>query len=440
MYGSSAKRIDSGGWVYARLEGSPRQLGLAHGRLLAAEIDDAIRMEKVYLKRTTGQGWSFYREASQRLFWKKLDPEYRTEIAAIAEGMRSKGYRYDTNDLLAHNSWIELAWYYEPKWEANHKHASLMSKAPDCCSAFVATGRQTKDGKIVMAHTAWIDYMVGERWNAMLDIRPTHGNRILMDAIPGFIDSGDDFGINSKGIMVTETTIDGAVGFDEKGLPEFERARKALQYSNSLDDFYRIMVAGNNGGYANTWLVGDTKTNEIGELQLALKNVVFKRSSEGVYVSSNFPGDPKLIAEDCDHDSNKGPTPDADRHVRWNCIMQQDKGKIDAKRAEAFLGDHHDQVRGLDGPTASTLCGHWETETRKGFMKPFPDFTPGGSVQGKVTTSDLTNHMTIIARLGHPCGEPFLAKPFLAKHPEFKWELPFLHDMLSHPWVTWTAK
>ena len=208
----ASPRADRGGWVYVRLEGSPSQIGFKYGSQLAPEIDDAIRMEQVYLKATTKQDWSFYRSASQKLFWKKLDPEYKAEIAGIAAGMRSKGYRYDTNDLLAHNSWIELAWYYEPLWESHQKKVALVSRAPSSCSAFIATGSQTKDGKIVMAHNAWIDYVVGERWNAILDIRPLHGHRILMDAIPGFIHSGDDFAINSKGIMVTETTIAGAAG------------------------------------------------------------------------------------------------------------------------------------------------------------------------------------------------------------------------------------
>ncbi len=218
---------EKAGWVFVKLEGSPSQIGYQYGSKLAPQIDDAIRMEKLYLKHNTNQEWAFYREASQRMFWKKLDPEYKDEIAGIARGMRAKGFHYDTNDLLAHNSWIELAWYYEPLWESHRKKAMLHSKAPDSCSAFIATGSQTKDGKIVMAHNAWIDYVVGERWNAILDIRPQHGHRILMDAIPGFIHSGDDFAINSAGIMVTETTIAGAVGFDVNGTPEFERMRRA---------------------------------------------------------------------------------------------------------------------------------------------------------------------------------------------------------------------
>jgi len=55
-----------------------------------------------------------------------------------------------------------------------------------------------------------------------------------MDGFPGFIHSGDDFGINSAGIAITETTISGFSGYDPAGIPEFVRARKGMQYSNSL--------------------------------------------------------------------------------------------------------------------------------------------------------------------------------------------------------------
>jgi len=100
----------------------------------------------------------------------------------------------------------------------------------------------------------------------IFEITPAQGNRIIMDGMPGLIHSGDDFGINSAGMMITETTISGFSGFDPAGVPEFVRARKAMQYSNSIDDFARIMKEGNSGGYANNWLVADRKTNEVASL------------------------------------------------------------------------------------------------------------------------------------------------------------------------------
>ena len=62
--------------------------------------------------------------------------------------------------------------------------------------------------------------------------------------------------------MITETTITQFEGWDPNGKPEFMRSRKALQYANSIDDYVRIIKEGNNGGYANDWLIGDRKTGE----------------------------------------------------------------------------------------------------------------------------------------------------------------------------------
>ena len=56
--------------------------------------------------------------------------------------------------------------------------------------------------------------------------------------------------------MVTETTISQFVGWDPNGRPEFVRSRQALQYAQTIDDYVRIMMDGNNGGYANDWLHG----------------------------------------------------------------------------------------------------------------------------------------------------------------------------------------
>src|SRR6185369_9956482 len=103
--------------------------------------------------------------------------------------------------------------------------------AGDHCSAFVATGSYTKDGRVVIGHNNWTSYSSGERWNIMFDIVPAKGNRMLMDGAAGLIHSADDFGVNSAGIIITETTISNFSGFDPNAVPEFVRARKAMQYA-----------------------------------------------------------------------------------------------------------------------------------------------------------------------------------------------------------------
>jgi hypothetical protein len=62
-------------------------------------------------------------------------------------------------------------------------------------------------------------------------------------------------------------------------------------------------------------------------------------------------------------------------------------------------------------------------------------YYPGGAVQGKATDAAMTKEMRIVARMGHPCGGDFLAKPFLAAHPEYAWQEPYLRDMKAGPWT-----
>src|SRR5260370_5756669 len=131
-----------------------------------------------------------------------------------------------------------------------------------------------------------------------LDAVPASGYHFVMDGLPGLIHSGDDFGLNSAGIVITETTITAFHGFDNNGVPEFVRARKAMQYSASIDDVARIFKEGNNGGYANDWLIADTRKGEIASLELGLKNGTMDRKTDGYLVGANFPLYPKMAAEE----------------------------------------------------------------------------------------------------------------------------------------------
>jgi hypothetical protein len=42
--------------------------------------------------------------------------------------------------------------------------------------------------------------------------------------------------------------------------------------------------------------------------------------------------------------------------------------------------------------------------------------------------------------MGHPCGRDFIAADFLAKHPEYKWQAPYLKDLKAQPWTLFEAK
>jgi len=422
------------GWTFVHLEGTPAEIGYQHGYLLADRIEDTTKVTILQQTHNRKHGWDFYRSAAKSMLWPKIEAEYREELQGIADGLRARGSKLDLWDVVALNASMEWDYYVKEYDKTHQEEKSAELTVPEHCSAFAATGSYTKDGKIVIAHNCWTGYLDGERWTIIYDIAPSHGYRMLMDGFPGFIHSGDDFGINSAGIAITETTISGFSGYDPSGIPEFVRARKGMQYSNSIDDYARIMKTGNNGGYANNWLIADHKTNEVADLELGLKNVNLWRAKDGFFVGSNFPVSPRLASEETHFDLNDMSNSANARHVRWKQLMADNKGKIDMAMAQKFMGDHYDSFAKKEGPSERTLCGHIDLSPRGSGTWQRP-YGPAGAVQNKGADAAMIEKMALSASAGHCCGINFNAAEHLKRHPEFNWQAPLLRDMPSKPWT-----
>jgi hypothetical protein len=439
-------RFERGGWTYVHLEGTPAEIGYQHGRLLSAEILDMVGVVKLETAHDTKRNWAFYRDAARTMLWPHIETEYQQELEGIAKGVQSKGVKLDVWDIVALNGGIELPDYYVP-WLNKRLPKEQAALAPyivpaSRCSAFIATGSYTKDGKIVIAHNNWSTYAEGERWTIIFDVQPTHGHRMVIDGEPGVITSEDDFGVNDAGLMITETTITQFEGWNPDGIPEFVRSRKALQYGGSIDEYVSLIEEGNNGGYANDWLIGDRKTGEIGYLELGLKNTPLWRSKDGYFVSSNFARDPQVLKVETPHFKYDDLEKSANaRRVTWEKDMAANKGKIDVAMAERFESDHADSYEGgKEIPGQRSLCGHVDLSPEgmedDGGWGPY---YPAGAVTGKVTDSEMAAHMSLVAHAGHPCGEDFLVAPFLAAHPEYSYLKPILKDMRSGPWTVFSS-
>jgi hypothetical protein len=345
--------------------------------------------------------------------------------------------KIDVWDVVGINAETEWS-YYNKQYDKDHGVKSASSSVPEHCSAFVATGSYTKNGKVVIAHNNWSTYLEGERWTIIFDIVPAKGYRMLMDGLPGVIHSGDDFVINTAGVAITETTISHFMGFDTGGIPEFVRARKAAQYSASIDDFTRIMKEGNNGGYANTWLVADTRKNEVGRLELGLKNVTLERTTDGYFVGSNFPISEKLIQDETDFDPKDAGQSSVARHARWEQLMAANKGNIDVAAAQRFLADHYDVIEKKEDADERTLDGHIDLSPRgsSGWVGPY---ATAGAVQNKAADASMIAKMTFTAAAGHACGKNFKAASHLTAHPEYDWQKKLQRDMDAYPWTSFSV-
>ncbi len=433
----SFRQPEKNGWTYVHLQGTPHQIGYQNGYLLAPEIEDYLKVTTLEQTHDSKKDWAFFRDAAQNMMWPHIEAEYREELQGIADGANAHGVKLDVWDVVAINAGTEWG-YYVKEYDRTHGIKTASLGVPEHCSAFVATGSYTKDGKVVIAHNNWSTYLEGERWTIIFDIVPAHGKRMLMDGLPGVIHSADDFVTNSAGIVITETTIGHFFGFDTAGIPEFVRARKAAQYSSSIDDFTRIMKEGNNGGYANTWLLADTHKNEIGRLELGLKNVTLERKSDGYFVGSNFPINEKLIREETDFDTKDMSQSATARHVRWEQLMAENKGKIDVNAAEHFLADHYDTFTKKEDADERTLDGHIDLSPR-GSQPWQAAYGMAGAVQNKVADATLTADMTFLAAAGHACGMDFKAAEHVKAHPEFAWQKELQRDMKAYPWTSFSA-
>lgn len=434
-------RFTKNGWVYIHIEGQPYERGVQHGYLVAPEIKEIMRSLKYLTYWNTGMEWQFFVDSSERIFADKVDAEYLDEIKGISDGAKEAGVDVTWQEILAWNGYEELTDYWWPN-EKEGKYASSEQRDQDHCSAFIATGSATKDGKIVMAHNSWTEFETGQFNNLILDIKPAQGHRIFMQSIAGYIDSFADFFTTDAGIMGTETTIGGFSLYDPNEVPEFSRVRKAMQYADNLNQFVELMKKRNNGGYANSWLLADRNTGEIMRFELGLKYSNVERKKDGYFIGFNAPLDPRIRNLEC---SNTGYA-DIRRHqgarqVRLTQLMIKHKGKIDIKIAEDILADHYDVYLKKENPCSRTVDGHYELDAREYMSqpgRPIP-FEPRGTVDGKVMDSDLARDLSFWARWGNSSGMAFDADKFLSQHIQWSHLKGYLKDRPSQPWTLFEA-
>jgi hypothetical protein len=433
----AAERHERAGWIYLHVEGGPRERGFQHGYLLAKEIAECLRVTRAHWRHDSSMEWPWLIAHTKGFIEPAIDAENRLELQGIAEGLNAAGVPITYSEVVTYNAQIELEAYW---WPLAQKQLAgeidVVSKPRESCSSFIATGRMTKDGGIVLGHNTMSDY-VDATANVVIDIKPERGHRILMQTQPGFIHSGTDFFITDAGLVGSETTIGGFQHFTEKGVPEFIRMRRATQDAGDIDQWCAIMRKGNNGGYANAWLVGDVNTGEIARLEQGLKYTGFERTKDGYCIGSNIAEDLHILRLETDTRDDDIRTSSVARRVRWKQLMKENAGKIDLELGEKMEGDCYDTCLKKENPDKRTLSGHAELETE--WIGSGVPYNPSGSFDAKVVDSRMAKSMSFAARWGSADGSAFDAEAFLAAHPQFDWQEGYLKSRPSEPWVEFKA-
>lgn len=389
-----AYRYPAAGWIYLHIEGQPYERGYQHGHLMAHEIPQYL--ERCAAELGSKDHWDDYRTTANALFLRGFDREILEEMRGIAEGASDAGARWkdrriDLLDIVVANTTIEMGElasavsatptglegmsFDAPPYSNGNRNAPK-----DHCSAFAATGPATRDGKMVIGHVTWWPLTLAEQTNVMLDIKPAAGHRMLIQSYPGGIESGTDWYQNDAGMVLTETTID-QTPFNAGGTPVAFRARKAIQYSDNIDDIVRILKTQNNGLYTNEWIMGDAKTNEIAIFDLGTNHTRLWRSSKnewfgdtpGFYWGDNNAKDLAVRLEE--YPDPKGtpryiPYVPMPRDTAWRKLYETHRGQID------------EQFGFLAFRTAPLVAS--------------------STMDAKVVTSDMASQMMVWAEIGRP--------------------------------------
>lgn len=456
----NGSRSEENGWIKINVKGSPREIGVAHGMLLHNEIREVIDT----MEFTVPHYYGFTREdlanIISTIYKDTIKEKYNDifiEMEGIVAGANKKGANVNFDDILLWNCWYSLDYISGGFKKIIMNHPNLKEKygdfyagniepkrggGRDRCSGFIAVGDWTHDGKIVCAHNTFDNFIDSQNCNIMMTLKPHNGNSFIMQCAPGQICSGTDYYVTSNGFIVTETTIGGFEAFEVRD-PVCVRIRKAVQYSKKLDDFVTILKDGNGGDYANSWLIGDIKRNEIMRIELGLRFVNVEKKKNGYFIGFNAPYDPKIRNIEC---HNTGMY-DIRRHqgarqVRLAQLMKEHKGKIDEKIGQDILADHYDVYLNKVNPCSRTCCSHYELDQREfcsQIGRPLP-YQARGAVDGIVSSTRLARRMGLCARWGNSCGMPFIAKEYVERNIQFEEEGKYLKDRPTQPWTIFTGR
>ena len=451
-------RYEMNGWIYISIKGNAKERGYAYGKLMSDDMRKIMKLIDFVVYTDYGVKWQFFIDACKKYYKSTIVenfPEFYEEMVGFSEGCTDGGFKMTEDDVIAWNNYLTLTeswWANMPEEESillhgNHKpptgsrEGGARSGASDRCSGFIANGDWTEDGKIVCTHNNFSNFSDGQIAKYVVDLNPDKGHRILMMGFPGWIWSGTDFFVTSKGILGTETTIGGFLPYENK-FPISCRIRQAMQYGDTLDDYTKILLHENSGDYANSWLFGDTNTNEIMRLELGLKYHNIERTKNGVFIGFNAPYDPRIRNLEC---SSTG-FDDIRRHqgarrVRLGDLMDKHKGNINVDIAQKIISDHYDVYLHKENPCSRTCCSHYELDAREYMSDPSrpKPFQPRGAVDGNVIDTKMAKNMSFLLRWGNSCGMPFDKNKFCDQHREWDYLRPYLDDRPRQPWTLFTT-
>lgn len=294
---------------------------------------------------------------------------------------------YETKSL----TFLDVYWI-----NANQDALCMLPETP--VSHEIADGRPSKCSAFVLSRDGET-YLTHNNWNSFLDQSQALSLWLAGDfmtaniASPGLLCSNVDFGYTNKGLIFNETTHRWSkTEARADRLWMFWRAALAEQFSDSIDEFFRLISLQASGTYMNGYMVTDVKTGEIGYVEMSYDAFVFYRpnGNDAVEVTTRPAGlsteyDTQLVT----------PTYVLGINFPASQVVRSELESVDNRPARrpqfmARIGGVHDVqsakalITYTDPANPLSIYGRWDL----GYgITPAPKTVPDGSCDAKVVTA-----------------------------------------------------
>ncbi|KAL2008330.1 hypothetical protein VTN00DRAFT_8312 [Thermoascus crustaceus] len=254
--------------VKLTLRGTPKEIGLEHGRTLQSQIKSQIAIYSEMFKYTSKLSWDGVRQVAEefRASVQQLTPDIYTEILGIAEGAG-----VDMLDIVALNARSEIA----------------LGRFSDGCTSL---SWKKSDGSRILAQN-W-DWTAQVKKNlAMMAIEQVGKPTIYMVTEAGIVGK---IGFNTAGVGTCLNAIRARPTISSK-LPVHVALRLCLE-STSVEGAVRALES--LGGVASSQhiLIADSKTS-LGMEVSPLGNVYLEADGSGIITHSNHFIENKFVDE-----------------------------------------------------------------------------------------------------------------------------------------------
>lgn len=291
-------------------------------------------------------------------------------------------------------SFMDIYWIQcdEDALYLHYGPGSQQKRMKSKCSAFV---KKTAND-IFLAHNSWSGYLS----QSMAQSLWVNDTFMTFNGItPGMVSSDTDFGYNKHGIIFNETTH--LNDFDKpkvEALWMIWRATLAEQFATSCDEFYKYLSLEASGTYMNGYMVVDTKTREIGLVEMSWDTFVyFKSNATGGYDITTKPGgvDPSYDTGLIGDGFIFGVNMPVSLYIR-NQLQSVDNRPERRVQFAAGIGEVQDVesakrlITYTDPTNPLSIYGRWDL----GYgITPRPKTIPEGSIEAKVTAASMVNYV-----------------------------------------------